>query len=83
MQTKNSARTYAKRQYNPIEDEYRRSRVLRNQRTYENRMRARVYVGALSMKYRSHKNSFLTGALDKGSYRKAYSATAANLSQYR
>jgi len=35
------------------------------------------------MKYRSHKNSFLTGALDKGSYRKAYSATAANLSQYR
>jgi len=35
------------------------------------------------MKYRSIKNSFMTGALDKSSFSKGYSATAANLSQYR
>ena len=83
LQTKNNARTYAKRQYNPIDDEYRRSRMIRNQMTMENRMRARVQVGALSGRYRAIKNSFMSGSLAKPSFQKAFSLTAANLSSYR
>jgi len=51
--------------------------------TKENRMRARVQVAALSMKYRAVKNSMLTGSLDKSAFEKAYKLTARQIAQYR
>jgi len=51
--------------------------------TRENKMRARVQVAALSMKYRAVKNSMLTGSLDKSAFEKAYKLTARQIAQYR
>lgn len=80
LKTKDNAKTYARRTYSPIQDEYARSRIYRNKMTYENRMRSRVYVGALSNKYRAIKNSYIGGSLGKSAFNRAYSMTASHLS---
>ena len=82
LQTKEAARTYAKKSMMP-DDEINRARVLRLKMTKENRMRARVQVAALSMKYRAVKNAMLTGSLDKSAFEKAYKLTARQIAQYR
>lgn len=80
--TKESARTYAKLSLMP-EDEIARARVLRLKMTKENRMRARIQVASLSMKYRSVKNAMLAGSIDKASFEKAYKLTASQIGAYR
>jgi len=51
--------------------------------TFENKMRSRLYVASLAHKYRSLKNSFLTGSLDKPSFERGYGLTATSLSGIR
>ena len=65
------------------DNEISRARVLRLKMTKENKIRARVQVAALSMKYRAVKNSMLAGALDKSAFEKAYKLTARQIAQYR
>lgn len=51
--------------------------------TFENRNRSRLQVGALSHKYRSLKNSFISGALDKSTFEKGYALTSSSLGRVR
>jgi len=46
-------------------------------------MRARVQVASISMKYRSVKNSMLSGAIDKAAFEKAYKLVASTIARYR
>jgi hypothetical protein len=82
LQTKDAARVYAKKSMMP-DNEISRARVLRMKMTKENKIRARVQVAALSMKYRAVKNAMLSGSLDKSAFEKAYKLTARQISQYR
>jgi len=65
------------------EDEIDHARVLRLKMTKENRMRARVQVASVAMKYRAVKNAMLAGSIDKASFEKAYKLTAAQIARYR
>jgi len=51
--------------------------------TRDNRNRSRLQLGALSHKYRSLKNSFISGALDKPSFEKGYRLAASSLGRVR
>jgi hypothetical protein len=82
LQTKDAARIYAKKSMMP-DNEISRARVLRLKMTKENKIRARVQVAALSMKYRAVKNAMLAGSLDKSAFEKAYKLTARQIAQYR
>jgi len=82
LKTKESARTYAKLSMMP-DDEIHRARTLRLKMTKENRMRARVQVAAISMKYRAVKNSMLSGSIDKAAFEKAYKLVASTIANYR
>jgi hypothetical protein len=82
LQTKDAARVYAKKSMMP-DNEISRARVLRLKMTKENKIRARVQVAALSMKYRAVKNAMLAGSLDKSAFEKAYKLTARQIAQYR
>lgn len=82
LQTKDAARVIAKKSLMP-EDELSRARRLRLKMTKENKMRARVQVAALSMKYRAVKNSMLTGGMDKAAYDRAYKLTSRQISAFR
>ena len=64
------------------EDEVDHARTLRLKMTKENRMRARVQVASISMKYRAVKNSMIAGSLDKAAFEKAYKLTARQIAQY-
>lgn len=64
LRTKESARTISNKSLLP-EDEMDRARTLRMKMTKENRMRARVQVASLAMKYRAIKNAMITGSIDK------------------
>lgn len=65
------------------DDEIHRARTLRLKMTKENRMRARVQVAAISMKYRAVKNSMLSGSIDKAAFEKAYKLVASTIANYR
>jgi len=82
LSTKESARTYAKKSMMP-DSEVQRARTLRLKMTKENRMRARVQVASISMKYRAVKNSMLSGAIDKAAFEKAYKLVASTIRKYR
>ena len=82
LKTKEAARVHAKLSLMP-EDEVARARVLRLKMTKENRMRARVQVASLSMKYRAVKNAMLAGSVDKAAFEKAYKLTASQIASYR
>lgn len=58
------------------DSEVHRARTLRLKATKENRMRARVQVASISMKYRAVKNQMLSGAIDKAAFEKAYKLVA-------
>jgi len=73
--TKESARVIAKQSLMP-EAEVDHARVLRLKMTKENRMRARVQVASIAMKYRAVKNAMIAGSIDKASFEKAYKLTA-------
>ena len=65
------------------EDEIDHARVLRLKMTKENRMRARVQVASIAMKYRAVKNAMLAGSIDKAAFEKAYKLTAQQIARYR
>lgn len=67
----------------PSDNEYNRLRVLRNQWTRNNRMRARVQVGALALRYRGLKNAMVAGSIDKSAFQRAYAMTSGALATYR
>lgn len=64
LRTKESARVLSNKSLLP-EAEMDHARTLRIKMTKENRMRARVQVASLAMKYRAVKNAMLAGSLDK------------------
>jgi len=51
--------------------------------TFENRIRSRLQIGSLAHKYRSIKNSFISGGLDKPSFEKGYRLTSSGLGRVR
>jgi len=65
------------------EAEVDHARVLRLKMTKENRMRARVQVASIAMKYRAVKNAMIAGSIDKASFEKAYKLTAQQIARYR
>ena len=82
VQTKDSARLYAKKSMMP-EGEMSRARILRVKATKQNRMRARLQVTGIAQKYRALKSAFRTGALDKLAFNKAHALTAQKISSFR
>lgn len=60
-----------------------RARILRLERTKQNRNRARLHVQALTLKYRAVKDGMISGAVDKKTFEDAYNLTARQIATYR
>lgn len=82
LQTKKAAIVIAKKSAMPDTD-VQRARKTRASMTKENKMRARIQVASLSMKYKSLQNSLASGALSKSAFEKAYKLTASAIASDR